>query len=101
MQESEIEDLFLPKVYKTRFFEEFGIDLNKQMFRNSKKKWSQRITDCSDVQGKSFDEITKKNAKFLVANIAFKLGIKAVHSKDKPLIRNIVKNLEKEFALKP
>lgn len=97
MDESEMEDLILPKIYKKKIFTKLGIDLDKQTFRNSKKKWSERLSDCCDAQGKPWDDSTKRDAKNIVSQESLKLGSRAIHSKDKTLIKNMIKNLEREF----
>lgn len=65
MNESEMEDMINPDIYKSDVLDIYGIDLNDSKFRNN-KKWSIRIKETADAQCKICTEKTMSNIKKIV-----------------------------------
>ncbi len=63
---AEFEDCFDKAAYTDAVLAEFGVNLNVNEFRGS-KKWSDRVADCFRSQGKQWNETTEKRVKVCVA----------------------------------
>ena len=67
LNEAELEDCLNPNIYIDEVFDTHGVDLNCKEFKNNKKKWSQRMKDSFQDQGRSWDKETEKSVKFIVS----------------------------------
>lgn len=67
MAESELEDLFDVSKYESLIQTNFGVTLNSSKFKNSKKKWSDRIKDTFLHQGKAWSEKVEMDLKKQIA----------------------------------
>lgn len=98
---SEIEDLIDPFLYKKLVFNNFGVNLEGKIFKNNKKKWSDRVRDTFIGQGKPWDENVEKNIKKIVSEAIEKkqkLNIKREFSSClKPMIIYIEKYLDSDI----
>ncbi|MDX1651845.1 MAG: ATP-binding protein [Brumimicrobium sp.] len=66
MQNSEFEDCLEPSSYANAILNEFGVDITEASFR-SNKKWSERMKNCFQSQGKLWSEDVEKRVKHIVA----------------------------------
>lgn len=55
MPDSELEDCINPNVYKAKIIQKYGVDLNDSNFKNN-KKWSSRIRNTFEKQGKLIND---------------------------------------------
>ncbi len=94
MSESEFEDCINSDIYKEKIFEKFGVDLDVKEFRTSKKKWSNRISDCFKDQGKTFNDNKKQAVKNTVASCIEKNLSKALCEHKGNSIKALAKALE-------
>jgi putative ATP-dependent endonuclease of the OLD family len=67
--ESELEDLYAPAVYEKEVQTRYGVVLSGPKFRNA-KKWSVRVRDTFEQQGKPWSERLEREVKGLVAETA-------------------------------
>jgi len=74
MNESEIEDFITINTYKSEIESEFGVSLKGNIFRNKKKKWSDRVKDTFKSQGKIFEDKTKQEIKQIVSKRVSETG---------------------------
>lgn len=65
MNESEIEDIIKPEIYYKFIKDNYGVNLDVQLFK-SKKKWSDRITEVFQYNGKIINEHILKEIKVAV-----------------------------------
>lgn len=82
MSNSELEDCINPKIYKEKIFDEFGVNLDDQSFRNS-KKWSIRIKDTFDSQGKLCNDKMLSKIKQIVVDCVIESSIEDVLIQEK------------------
>lgn len=67
MPESEFEDCLNKEIYEAEILTEFGVNINCGEFRNN-KKWSDRIKQCFQTQGKPWNDSIEAKVKETVAN---------------------------------
>ena len=67
MKESEIEDCLNSQIYENYLNEEYGVNINIKEFKNS-KKWSDRIHECFDKQGKIYNNKIENIIKTYISN---------------------------------
>lgn len=86
MRESEIEDCINPALYKSIILENYGIDISDKSF-SGKEKWSRRLRDCFQKQGKIWNSQTENEIKVLVARLFEKtdLATSLIQQKSVPL----------------
>lgn len=66
MPESEFEDCISKDVYKNELYKKFGVDINCKEFKQN-KKWSNRIKECFQTQGKPWSDNIENQVKLSVA----------------------------------
>lgn len=67
MKDSEFEDCLELSVYKENFFDMFGVTIDTPKFK-SNKKWSDRMKDVFQDQGKPWNEKVKSQIKYFVTD---------------------------------
>ena len=94
--ESELEDLIDPELYKDAILKEFGINITKRYpkLNIQKTKWSNKVKKIFEVNGKLFDSDTEKKVKSLVATCVEQTPKKACLYINKPIIDSIVLSLK-------
>ena len=105
MQSSEFEDMLELDSYNNEIISEYGIDLRRKEFRQSKKKWSDKVKDCFIAATKPWGDRIESQVKLVVANaVAEKInqGINVLHEhKGKPLnelIEALELRLQKQYS---
>ena len=98
-QESEIEDLFKPEVYKSAIENKYHISLLTPKFRG-KKKWSERVKDIFDAHGKPWDDSILNEIKFIVANQVASNPMSVINEQDKTIIDSLIGTLESRLKEK-
>lgn len=96
MDESEIEDLIEIDLYKQEFFDQFGVTLEGKHFKNNKKKWSDRLRNTFENQGKPWDNNIKIKCKQIVEEKVLNSN-NSIKKSSKSIINSIVKNIESYF----
>ena len=94
-QESELEDCINPQVYKEVLLEEFGIDIDCSAFKG-KKKWSLRMEECCNLQGKIWTKTIAKQVKTKIADAI----VGDVDTELDPYKRDAIDSLVKELERK-
>ena len=93
MNESEIEDIINPEIYKEAVLN--GIDLNDSKFRNN-KKWSTRIKETADSQFKLYNEKALSKIKQTVMECVMKSTFdKAIIVQKSDIINSVTDTIEK------
>lgn len=86
LHESEMEDIFNPKLYKDDFISEFGVDPTTKPNGTEGKKWSDAMGVRFKLAGKSWSNETKTKAKVWLANHAKVAGQAIlIESRSEPL----------------
>ncbi len=102
LKESELEDLYEKKLISTLINKKYRVSLDSPTFK-TKKKWSERVKECFEKQGKLWNNQIESELKWAVANAVALNPSTAL----KPITKNIVTSLaatlesrlrEKEFA---
>ncbi len=93
-RESEIEDLIEVETYHQEVLNEFNAKLEGNVFRNSKKKWSERVKDTFNAQGLAYGDRTKMAVKNLVAERVERTGIRSLKKICRPCIETVVRGIE-------
>lgn len=68
MRDSEIEDCINPMLYVPKIRADFGVNLHCKEFRNNKLKWSDRVKNCFQSQGKAWNKGLLSRVKESLAN---------------------------------
>lgn len=63
---AELEDCLNKEAYASSLFDQFGVNLDGREFRGN-KKWSDRVADCFNAQGKQWNDTMEKRVKLCVA----------------------------------
>lgn len=91
---TEFEDCLDPDVYKKAIIDEFGVDLNCREFRNN-QKWSDRVKQAFQSQGKNWNNGVESRVKFLVASCVKRDPERALSQHKRSSIDALVASLEK------
>ena len=94
MSKSEFEDCINSDIYKKEVLKKHGVDLNVKEFRTNKRKWSDRISDCFNDQGKPFNDNKKQAVKNTVVSCIEKNPSKALCEHKGNSIKALAKALE-------
>jgi predicted ATP-dependent endonuclease of OLD family len=98
MKEAEIEDLVSMDTYQRALEEQYAIELNVKHFRTSNRKWSGRLKDTFERQGKLWTEEIEKQAKGIVADLVVQHGISSLVDERRGSIDALAKSLEKTLG---
>lgn len=93
LQESELEDLYETQLYEGLLQSKHGVTLQTPKFKNSKKKWSQRMKDSFLQQGKSWDDFLESQLEE-IANLVVASPNVALNSVKSVVINHLVTALE-------
>lgn len=97
MKESEIEDLVDAACYKTRIEREYGISLDDKILNSKNKKWTDRIKNSFEKEGKPWNKEILKEIKTIVATQVEKSGERFLLSYNRGSIDSIVDALERRI----
>ncbi|WP_195764027.1 ATP-dependent nuclease [Pseudoduganella rivuli] len=90
MPHAEFEDMLDVGSYINEFIDEYGIDLRRTEFKDTKKKWSDRVRSCFEAATKPWSDRIESKVKIFVAEIVaekIENGIQVLHvHRGKPLI---------------
>jgi len=98
MNESEMEDFVVPDCYKEHIEREFGVNLAPCLFRSRNKKWSDRMKECFQAQGKPWTKSTVTKAKEIVSHYAAEAELDSLKPVCKSVLDSLVRNLEQYFT---
>ena len=98
MTDSELEDLILEESYSDAIDREFGVKLVPQFMSTSKKKWSERIRDCFQNQGKPWTKSLERDVKSVVAASASSRGLSSLNPHRRGPIDSLGATLESRLA---
>lgn len=93
MPDSEFEDCLNKNIYEASLLEEFGVDINCSQFR-SNKKWSDRIKECFNSQGKPWNEKIEAQVKEVVAKSIAKDISNCLNPHKRSSIDSLVNSIE-------
>ncbi|MGM0985270.1 MAG: ATP-dependent nuclease [Pseudomonadota bacterium] len=94
LRESELEDCFDLDLYKDIILEEYGVDLSGQDFKGN-SKWSSRLENAFNNQGKHYDNGVLKAVKIEVTKEVEKKPEKALSLNRRNSIDALVSSLER------
>ena len=93
LKESELEDMYEKNMVSTLINKKYRVRLDSPKFK-TKKKWSDRVRDCFEQQGKLWDDRIESELKLAVANAVAKNPSKALKSLGEDMIKALVITLE-------
>jgi predicted ATP-dependent endonuclease of OLD family len=93
-KESEIEDLIEINCYKEKIREVYGVSLEGNIFRNNRKKWSDRVKDTFIEKGKPWFEGKEAEIKKLVSQEVEKCGLNSLKKSSLPCIQTSIDYIE-------
>lgn len=93
-KEAEIEDMVEISVYKKIVEDKYGVKLEGNIFRNNKKKWSDRVKATFYECGKRWPKGRETEIKQIVAEEVSKKEIKSLKNICKPCINTVVEYIE-------
>lgn len=94
MKEAEFEDVLNFDLYKLTIQEKFGVNLDIKEFRNSAKKWSERVKDAFLKQGKLWNDKIESEVKMVVADCVKQQPSNALNPHKRSSIDALVVGLE-------
>lgn len=68
MHDSEFEDYIKKELYMDEIKKQYGVNINIRSFDSVRKKWSDRMKNIFEIDGKLWNESIEKKLKFIVAN---------------------------------
>ncbi|MCR9171332.1 MAG: AAA family ATPase [bacterium] len=95
MNDSEFEDCLNLETYKEHIESSYGIIFSVPQFRNNTKKWSDRMKDVFQTQGKPWNDNIEAELKEQVAICVEKNPNNCINEHKKGSIDSLVRNLEK------
>lgn len=93
MPDSEFEDCLNKDIYETTILDEFGVNINCQQFR-SNKKWSDRVKECFNTQGKPWNDSIEAQVKEVVATSISKDLTNSLNPHKRTSIDSLVTSIE-------
>lgn len=96
--ESEFEDLINKEIYKDILEKEFGISIDNSKFRGN-KKWSERMKNIAESQGKSYDDKLESKIKYRIAECIRHNPAKAIETHHKQIFQTLVDAIIRNFNL--
>ena len=93
-RDSELEDCLNPLSYAECIMEKYGVDVNVRSFRGN-KKWSVRMGNCFQSQGKQWDAAIEKQVKISIANCLPSDPSAALNEHKRSSIDALVSSLER------
>lgn len=97
MKESEIEDLVVVDAYKEKISQEFNVKLEGGIFRNNKKKWSDRIKETFESQGKNWSPEMEQKIKSIVAERVQEMGLSSLKKTSLSILDSTARFLEEHL----
>lgn len=97
--QSEIEDLIKPDVYFDAIKNHFSIRLNVRLFKDKKKKWSDRIAIVFKNQGKPWDDKIKAEVKRIVTEMVVQVGLLSLNKYYANSIKSLITTLKSKMKL--
>lgn len=96
-KESELEDLIDQNIYADAVLQEFGVDITKRhkQLKKQNLKWSEKMKNIFEINGKLFDSDTEIKLKGIVAKCVENKPRKAILPSNKNIIDNIVCSLKR------
>lgn len=96
--ESEFEDLIRVEVYAEQFKREYGIDVEDKKFRVGKRKWSDRVRDAFEQQGRPFNEEFLRDVKIWLAKMVARSPVQSINEHKLESIKSLVSALEERLV---
>lgn len=97
LPESELEDLYNIREYKSDFFDEFGVDIGKSAPGPKKLKWSDRTKRIFESSGKVWTKDIKDDTKHWLARFAAANPNKIIREETAQSLENFIKSIEKKL----
>ena len=97
MKNSELEDLLAPLSYKEALEEEFGVTLSLNKLNSTNRKWSERIRDEFQTNGKIWNSKLEQRIKTFVADRVVASGLGALHPQRVDVIQKLAAALEQRL----
>lgn len=94
MRDSEFEDLIEFKVYEEKIKEDYGVILSCKPFNNNRYKWSDRVKECFQKQGKIWSTAIESRVKDTVAKEAVSAGLAGLNPHRRSVVDAFVTALE-------
>lgn len=94
MRNSELEDLLAPSTYKEALEREFGVTLALSTLNATNRKWSERIRDAFQANGKVWGQKLEQRIKSIVADQVEVQKLGALHPQRVDVIQTLVNSLE-------
>lgn len=99
LKESELEDLYDNTLISTLINKKYRVSLNSPKFK-TKKKWSDRVKDCFEQQGKLWNDRIESEAKWAVADAISQDPSSALKEISKDVILSLASTLESRLKEK-
>lgn len=97
MKNSELEDLLAPLSYKHALEAEFGVALSLSKLNSTNRKWSERIQDEFQTNGKIWSSKLEQRVKTIVADRVVASGLHTLHPQRVDVIQKLVAALEQRL----
>lgn len=94
MADSEFEDCINLEIYKDHIESMYGIIFSVPQFKTNNKKWSDRMKDLFNSQGKPWNEKIEAQLKEQVAICIEKNPINSINEHKKGSIDSLIRSLE-------
>ncbi len=94
MKHAEFEDSIDIDIYRQAVKDEFDVNLDTGKMKNKSKKWSDKVKEIFNDEGKLWDENVEKRIKYVVASCVKKSAGKAVDDTKCEVINNLVSIIE-------
>lgn len=98
MPESELEDLLDVEKYVGMISEKYGVSLSSAKFKHSRKKWSVRMKETFQHQGKPWSDKIEMHVKRDVADVILHNPQGSIHNSKRGAIDALVSAVEKKLT---
>ena len=97
-KEAELEDLLRTDLYADMLLNKYGVSIAHKKFKG-KKKWSDRLRDTFEVQGKLWDDSVQEEVKYRVAALVQSDPKTAIEKHYQPIVDGVVSALQNKLSL--
>ena len=98
-KESEIEDMIEVEVYSDIIFRKYGIVLAAPKFKNSKKKWSNKVCELFNSSGKLWNDRIEEDIKELVADAVVSYKDNGIKKNCLGPIQTLIETIKTKFNI--
>lgn len=90
--------MIIPEVYTNEIMNRYGVNLDCSTFKNSRKKWSDRVMTTFRSSGKQWNDQIEEEVKTLVADCICAYTSQSIKTKSEGSVNSLIDMIKKRCA---